>query len=110
MLTGVAFRFSAMNASAFCYQPSFSESPPDAPWSSSKPSVPYCLSSYSYTGKHTCDDWEVDSYFEEVNRYLRQLRDYADEAEQFANEAISYANEAIEYANCEGKDVRSQHE
>ena len=95
---------------AYCSEPSFSESEPDAPSSYQKPSVPYCLSEYSYSGKHTCDEWEIDSYFDEVNRYIRKLRDYVQEAKEFANEAIQFANEAVEYANCEAKDVKSQHE
>jgi len=95
---------------AFCSEPSFYQSAPDAPGSYSKPDVPYCLSAYSYSGKHTCDDWEIDSYLDEVADYVSKLRDYADEANNFANAAIRFANEAVDYANCEAKEVKTQHE
>ena len=95
---------------AYCSEPSFYKSAPDAPGSYSKPNVPYCLSTYSYSGTHTCDDWEINSYLDEVRDYVGKLRDYADEANNFANTAIRFANEAVDYANCEAKDANTQHE
>lgn len=111
--------FLATPATAFCFDPSFSSDPPEPPtiFYRSKPSVPYCLSSYSYTHKHTCSQWELDSYFDDVDRYVREMRSYYDDAVAFANEATEYANDAIRfsenvynYATCEIKDVNSQHE
>ncbi len=95
---------------AYCSEPSFYQSAPDAPGSYSKPDVPYCLSTYSYSGTHTCDDWQINSYLDEVREYVRKLKNYADEANSFANTAIRFANEAVDYANCEAKEVNSQHE
>lgn len=96
------------NAEAYCSEPSMYETTPSAPSSYSKPSAPYCLSGYSYTRKHTCNQWEIDSYIDEVNDYIRKLNDYADEARSFANSAIAFANEAADYAKCEADDVKSE--
>ncbi len=104
--------------------PSFSSYAPSAPSSYSKPDVPYCLTEYSYSGKHTCEDYEISSYFNEIEDYIDDLNTYIQEAQQFANEAKSYANEAIDfaneiqpfsndvytYSNCEVEEVKSQHE
>lgn len=95
---------------AYCSEPSFYQTGPVAPGSYSKPDVPFCLSTYSYSGTHTCNDWEIDSYRDEVKDYVRKLQDYADEANDFANAAILFANEAVDYAKCEAKEVNTQHE
>ena len=98
------------SAEAYCIEPSVYATAPLAPYSYSKPSAPYCLSGYSYTRKHTCNQWEIDSYIDEVNDYIRKLNDYADEARSFANSAIAFANEAADYAKCEADDVKSEFE
>lgn len=123
--------FQSSSALAYCSEPShytsepsFSGSEPDAPASYTKPSVPYCLGEYSYTGKHTCEEYELDSYFSEVDRYLSELNSYIEDAVNYSNEARRFANEVIdfsnsirqfaedvvEYADCEARDVKSQHE
>ncbi len=108
----VAFSFALAPspAHAFCSEPSFYELAPDAPGSYEKPEIPYCLSDYSYSGSHTCDDWEIDSYFDDVNNYIDKLNDYVQEANEMARRAARFAEEAYEYAKCEVNDVRNQHE
>ena len=94
-LTGVAPSF------AFCSEPSFISSVPEPPSSFSKPDAPFCLSDYSWSRKHSCDQWEIDSYISDINEYIRKLRTYVDEANEFASEASSFASEAFDYAQCE---------
>ena len=106
----LAWLASAGPAAAFCYAPSFSDDPPDAPGSYERPDVPYCLSSYSYSREHTCSQWELDSYRREVEAYVDQLNDYVRDAATFAREAIDHATAAQRYAECEADDVGSQHE
>lgn len=106
----VSLAFAPGPALAFCSEPSFYESAPDAPGSYEKPRVPYCLSGYSYSGRHTCDEWEIDAYFDDVNDYIDELNDYLREANRFAEEAARFAADAYEYARCEAEDVKRQHE
>ena len=96
--------FAGNAAHAFCSEPTFSENKPDAPYRA--PSPPFCLSDFKWSRKHTCDDWEIDSYVDEINRYVRQLNDYVDEANSFAKNAITFAQEAAEFAECEAKEAK----
>lgn len=119
------------SALAYCSEPSFysseptfSGSEPSAPSSYQKPDVPYCLSSYSYSGSHTCEDYELDQYFDEVNEYIDDLNDFYEEAVEFAEEAKAYAEQSaafangvrthaddvLDYAKCEADEVKQQHE
>ncbi|APX12178.1 hypothetical protein [Tateyamaria omphalii] len=84
---------------AFCFEPKMHESPPDF-YFVSKPSAPYCLSGYRYSGTHTCNDWEIDSYLSDVDRHLAELNAYVDEYLAFANEAAAKYEEAVEFAQC----------
>jgi len=97
-------------ASAICFDPSFYDSTPTPPSSFSKPDVPFCLSSYAYTKEHTCSQWELDSYFDDVADYVDDLQRFYAEAVAFANEAVRFSNEAYDYAQCEANDVNTQHE
>ena len=85
------------NAYSFCSEPML----PIMPSSFSKPSAPYCLSGYSYTHKHTCSEWEINSYIDDVNRYIKKMND-------FASEAVHFANEAKDYARCQIKEAKSE--
>ena len=105
--TPLVFLF-PVNVFAYCYEPSMYEAPPEPPRSFNKPSVPYCLDGYSYSGKHTCDQWEVDAYIDDVNDYIRQLNNYVEEANSFANSAARFASEAADYARCEADDAKSE--
>ncbi len=119
------------SSGAFCSEPSFYSSEPSfsaiepsAPSSYSRPDAPFCLSDYSYTGTHSCGEWELNNYFNEVDNYINELNDYIEDANRFAADAIAYAIEAREfaesvsyfadeiysYANCEADDVKSQHQ
>lgn len=98
------------SAQAYCYEPSFSEDPPDPPGKYYRPDVPYCLAEYSYSGSHTCDSWEIETYKSEVEDYIRKLNDYISEAVDFADEARRFAEEASDFARCEANEVLSQHE
>lgn len=93
------------SALAYCSEPYASVTLPSSPGSYKKPSVPYCLSGYKYSRTHTCEDWEITSYQEDVEEYLEELQDYANEAVAAANRAITFANNAKEYAKCESDDV-----
>jgi hypothetical protein len=99
---------SAVTAWAYCSEPSASLSLPDAP-SYSKPSVPYCLSSFKFSGEHTCDEWEISAYQRAVNQYVQELQEYSDEAAAVAREAVDYAQEAAEFAQCEASEAVGQH-
>ncbi|MFC4215542.1 hypothetical protein ACFP4H_02130 [Pseudophaeobacter arcticus] len=127
----VALTVSPQSALAYCSEPSFyssepefSGSEPSAPPSYQKPDVPYCLSSYSYSGTHTCEEYELDAYFDEINEYIDDLNDYykealefseearafAEEANSFANEVARHADDVLRYAKCEAEEVKQQHE
>ncbi|MDR7029824.1 hypothetical protein [Rhizobium rosettiformans] len=105
----VIFASASSNAWAYCYEPSESFSPPEGPSSYSKPSVPYCLSSYRFSGEHTCEQWEIDSYQRDVEEYVDKLQVYMNEAAEVARQAATFAEEVETYARCEAEEVLSQH-
>lgn len=97
-------------AFAYCSEPYPPRvSLPDPPGSYSKPSVPYCLSSYSYSGRHSCDQWEIDAYKRAIDDYISKLNEFVNEAYDAAQAAIKFAKDAEAYAKCEASDVTSQH-
>ena len=73
-----------MNLYAYCSEPSAPYSKP------SKPSVPYCVNEYSNT--HTCDDWEIRSYNDDIDSYRYEVESYIDQLQQYVNDASDYAN------------------
>ena len=96
------------SVSAFCNTPSMYSDAPSPPSSYLRPSVPFCLSSYSYTRTHNCSSWEIDSYIDEVNEYIRKLNAFVDDVQSFANDAVDFANQAAVYAKCEADSVKSE--
>ena len=80
--------------------------PPDAPGSFSRPSLPYCLNGYQYSGTHTCDKWEINNYVNEINDYISDLYRYAQEAQNFAQNAAQFAADAALYAECEAEQAK----
>jgi hypothetical protein len=96
------------SAFGYCSEPSFSSSSPDAPGSYEKPDVPYCLSSYKFGGKHTCEEYEIDAYYNEVEDYVRKLKEYVEEANTIASRARAFASDALDYAKCEAEEVTEQ--
>lgn len=103
LLLFATFACASSNTQAFCSAPSMYSQPPSAPGTYARPSVPYCLSGYEFSGQHTCDDWEINNYIEEVNNYIRELSDYAEDAQRFANDAATFADDALVYAECEAE-------
>lgn len=83
-------------ALAYCSEPTA----PDPPASYGRPDVPFCLSGYSYTGRHDCDQWEIDQYVSEVEDFQRKLKEYLEEVDAFTDDAVDYAkcemNEVID--------------
>lgn len=100
----------ATEAGAYCSEPSFRETAPDTPGSYDRPDVPYCLREFSWSGRHTCDSWEIDRYKNEVESYIDDLNSYIREAVEFAEAASRFAQDAEAYARCEADEVLSQHE
>lgn len=88
----------------------FNFGPPDPPGSFSRPNVPYCLSSYSYSASHTCEEWELDRYFSDIDAYVASLQRYLNEFNDFTREVASLSEDAERYANCEAKEATTQHE
>ena len=80
-------------------------SPPDPPSAMYRPDPPYCLSTYSYSGSHDCENWEIESYNREIEDYVNRLKMYVSEAQEFAQEAVTFSEEAFEYAKCEVEDL-----
>ena len=64
---------------------------------SSPPSPPFCLSGYRYSGKHSCDEWELSSYRSEVEAYVEGYERYQAEARNVAQRFLDDANE---YSRC----------
>ena len=71
-----------------------------------KPSVPFCVNEWNNT--HTCDEWTISSYNNDVSFYNSQLQRYNNEVEEYSrklqyyvDEARNFANQALDYANCE---------
>lgn len=93
-------------AYSFCNEPSMFSFAPDSPGTYGRPSPPHCLSGYQYSGKHTCSEWEINSYVNEVNDYIGDLQQYAEEAETFAEDAAQFASEARLYARCEADQAK----
>jgi len=87
----VLFVSDSSSVFGFCSEPSA----PNAPWSP-PPTAPYCFNEWDRT--HTCDQWEIDSWIDEINKYINEMADYANEAQEFARDAVDYANCQIEEA------------
>ena len=98
-----AFACASSNTQAFCSAPSMYSQPPSSRGTYSRPSVPYCLSGYEFSGQHTCDDWEIENYIDEVNEYIRELAEYARKAQRFADDAAVFSGDALSYAECEAE-------
>ncbi|WP_443749392.1 hypothetical protein [Asticcacaulis solisilvae] len=85
---------------SFCSAPT----PPssfDKPRLPTKPTKPYCLS--SYTGKSTCSDWEIRSYNDSVDQYNNALERYKSERRDYVDRLQRYLDDAQRYAVCEVK-------
>jgi hypothetical protein len=119
LVIGAFLSGSVPSSMAFCYEPSYAPDPPTIlpgpPESYQKPSPPYCLAGFRYSRTHTCDQWEIDRYVNDINDYIKKLNTYAEEANEFAakaaefaKDANSFAQSAYDYAKCEAADVKSE--
>lgn len=84
--------------SAYCYSP-LAPQPPGSYTRPDKPSVPYCVNTYSNT--HTCSEWEIDSYNSALEQYKYDVEEYIRKLKNYINEANNFVNEAVHYAKCE---------
>ena len=84
-------------AHGYCFEPSA----PSKPWGSApmKPIVPYCVNEWDNT--HTCDDWQINQYMQEVDSYNSEIQDWVNKLHRYASEAEEYYGEVIDYVNCE---------
>ena len=105
ILTGALL--SASGAQAFCSEPSFYESPPSVPFGG-PPDTPYCMTGFSYSRTHTCDEWEVRNYISEVESYIDDLNNYVAEYLEFANSAASAYETALAYAECSAAEATEE--
>lgn len=104
IISGIIFVNLTPNlAWAYCSQPMLmgSQRVPDAPGSYDRPDQPYCM-----TSGDGCEQWEIDSYINEVERYIDKLNEFIDESSAHAKKVITYANEASEYAQCEVDEIK----
>ena len=83
---------------AWCSEPMAPSAP--SGWSKpTKPSVPFCVNEWNNT--HTCDDWTITSYNNDLQNYRYDIENYQRELQYYVDEAQSFVNDAYEYANCE---------
>ena len=83
---------------AWCYELMTPSAP--SSWSKpSKPSVPFCVNEWNNT--HTCDDWTITSYNNDLQNYRYDVENYQRELQYYVDEAQRFVNDAYEYANCE---------
>ena len=81
----------ASSALSFCMEPSVSFLM--TPY---KPEAPYCVN--LYTNTHTCDDWEINNYYDELDNYRFEVN-------QFIEALNNYVDEASEYARCRANEI-----
>ena len=93
----VSFAFPGVTY-AFCSSP-YAPDPPSTFMKPTKPNVPWCVDEYSRT--HTCDDWEINSYYNDLDSYRNEVEDYVRQLKDFIYEAEAFYSEAVAYANCE---------
>lgn len=61
-----------------------------------KPSPPFCIN--EWTNTHTCEDWTIDLYYQELDAYQAEVNRYMRDLQ-------TYVEEAVEYAECEIKEL-----
>ena len=91
LIAGVVFITWVPSAYALCFEPRA----PSAPFGSA-PSAPYC--DLDGTGYDRCDQYDVDSFRDEVNSYVRNMERYSDEVR-------AYKTDALDFAKCEEKEA-----
>ena len=107
--TGTALVAAALvggKAYAYCIQPSSHTLDTFPQIYATPPDQPFCMSTYRYTGKHNCDSWEIDNYFDEVKDYQTELELYLLEVERFMRDAAEMAQDAEEFAFCSLEEIQ----
>ena len=89
-------------ALSFCYAPT-APSSWNRPTKPIKPSVPFCVNTWD--NSHTCDDWTISNYNNDVQSYNSALRSYSYDVDDYIRKLQSYVNDAQEYANCEVRNL-----
>lgn len=89
---------SESSAHAFCTPPStsYSYTKPTKP---SEPTKPFCIN--GLMGTHSCDDFTISRYNNEVDSYNEKIRTYNQQRETYILEIESYLMRAKNYATCE---------
>lgn len=108
-LLAIALVAVSSEASAYCSEPTFWGQMPTPPGSYERPRVPYCLTTYRFSNTHTCSQWELDSYFDDVDDHAEDMQAYYDEVLAFARRVSRHVDEAFAYAECEVNEVSRQH-
>lgn len=99
-LLGIAIVLFSAKLFAYCMEPSVSNFP-SVPYN--KPSLPYCLLDYEFTGKHSCSKLDIDIYIQEINSYIQDLQFYTKEVKEYAIKLVENAND---YAICEAEEAK----
>lgn len=99
---------SAQHAQPYCAKPSASlffdfPEPPTV-----RPTAPYCLLDFKYSGTHSCDEWEIDAYLNELETYRLRLVRYLNDVQEFVNTTDEMADQARRFADCSMKEALSE--
>ena len=94
----VTLLFVTDKAFAFCSAPIAPE-PPSTYTKPIKPVTPFCVNEFSNT--HTCDDWEITSYNNEISNYRSEVQYYVQKLKNYISEAEYFVTETVDYAKCE---------
>ena len=89
----IAVIFGSKVAYAFCSPPSAPQ-PPSTFGKPDKPSTPFCINEIMRT--HTCSEWEISSYRNDMDNYRSELEDYVQKLKYYAREAQSFSNDAVQ--------------
>ena len=94
----LSFFFIYKKAFTWCSEP-YIPNPPSTLYKPTKPSTPYCINEVMKT--HTCDEWEINNYYNQIDSYNSEVRDYIFELELYLSNIKRLYNDAIKYVECE---------
>lgn len=89
-------------AAAGCYEPS-APGRYSKPTKPEPPSKPFCAG--AYTGRNTCNEWEISSYNASIRSYNSDLETYQRGVEDYVRKLKQYLDDAQTYAVCEVKSL-----
>lgn len=87
-------------ASAFCSAPT---APTMYETKPSPPREPFCVNKIMNT--HTCSNWEINSYNDDVDKYNRDLERYKRASDLFIDQLNAYLTAARRFAECEVRNL-----